>query len=113
MAFNLILPNHIVISGDMSQTTVSSTAITVSYQDNVGIQVTWTGTPTGVIEVDGSNDGTNFYSLTFNPAISQPAGVAGGFLLDINQFPFAYIKLLYTKTSGTGVLDAYLVAKGV
>lgn len=113
MAFNVIQPIHIITSGDMSQATVSSSVITNTYQDNIGIQATWTGTPTGTIEVDGSNDGTNFYALTFNPAISQPAGVAGGFLININQYPFAYLKVLYTKTSGTGTLDAYLVAKGV
>ena len=75
--------------------------------DNLGIEVTWTGTPTGTISVLCSDSGINFYALTFNPALMQPSGGAGGYLINLNQLPFKYILLQYVNSSGTGVLTSY------
>jgi hypothetical protein len=79
--------------------------------DNIGIQVDWTGTPTGTIAVFASIDNVNFHAFTFNPALSQPAGSAGGYLISLNQVPFPYVYLQYTNSTGTGVLNAFLSAK--
>lgn len=75
--------------------------------DNIGLEVTWTGTPTGTFSVLGSNSGINFYTLTFNPVLSQPSGSAGGMGIDINQFPWKYILLKYVNSSGSGTLTVY------
>lgn len=75
--------------------------------DNIGLEVTWTGTPTGTLSVMVSNSGANFYALTFSPALTQPAGAAGGYYIDINQLAAKYMMLQYTNTSGTGVLSIY------
>lgn len=75
--------------------------------DNIGLEVTWTGTPSGLFEVMVSNSGISFYSLTFTPALAQPAGSGGGYAVDLNQLPFKYIMLRYTNTSGSGTLNVY------
>lgn len=75
--------------------------------DNQGLEVTWTGTPTGTFSVQVSNSGINFYALTFNPALAQPAGSAGGYAVNLNQLPFKYMMLKYVNASGTGVLTVY------
>lgn len=97
-----------ITSGVMSGTsTIYSQIQDISRLDNKGLEVTWTGTPTGTFQVMVSNSGINFYALTFNPALTQPAGSAGGYAIDLNQLPFKYIMLQYTNISGTGVLTVY------
>lgn len=92
-------------------TTITSATTNVQNLDNVGLEISWTGTPTGTISVLGSNSNVNFYPLTFSPALTQPAGSAGGYLIDLNQFPFFYIQIQYVNVSGTGVLNTYFSGK--
>lgn len=113
MPKNVINPIHILTSGDMSQSTLSSDIINVQYLDNVGLEVTWTGTPTGTITVEGSVSNSNYYSLTFNPTLTQPAGSSGGYLINLNQFPFVYYYVKYTRSSGTGTLNVWAAVKEV
>jgi len=101
-----------LLNGAMASTnTIYTQIVDVSRIDNCGLEVTWTGTPVGVFQVMVSNSGINFYALTFNPALSQPAGSASGFAINLNQLPFKYFMLQYTNTSGTGVLTAYAQVK--
>jgi hypothetical protein len=97
-----------VQSGVMTGTsTIYSQIFDVSRMDNCGLEVSWTGTPTGTFAVFYSNSGINFYSLTFTPALAQPSGSAGGYLVNVNQEPFKWMQLQYTNTSGTGALTVY------
>jgi hypothetical protein len=101
-----------VVDGPMASTnTIYSQIIDMSRMDNVGAEVNYTGTGTGTIQVMGSNSGTNFYPLTFDPALSQPAGSTGGYLIDLNQYPFKYMMIQYTNSTGTGTLTVYLQNK--
>lgn len=90
-----------------STNTIYSQILDLSKMDNIGLEVTYTGTPTGTFSVMVSNSGINFYALTFSPALTQPAGGAGGYAIDLNQVPFKYMSLQYANTSGTGVLTVY------
>jgi hypothetical protein len=91
--------------------TIYTNIIDVTIKDNLGIELAWTGTPTGTIQVMVSNSGTAFYALTFNPALAQPTAASGGYVIDINQIPFKYIMLQYTNASGVGSVTAYLTVK--
>lgn len=96
------------VNGVMTSTNIIySQIIDVSKMDNQGLEVTWTGTPTGTFEVMVSNSGVNFYALTFTPALTQPAASGGGYAIDLNQLPFKYVMLRYTNASGNGVLTVY------
>lgn len=81
--------------------------------DNIGLEVTWTGTPTGTIQVMVSNSGINFYALTFNPVLTQPAGSAGGYFIDLTQLASKYVMVQYTNSSGSGTLTVYGELKDV
>lgn len=97
-----------VVDGVMTATNVIySQIIDISKTDNQGLEVTWSGTPVGVIEVFVSNSGRSFYALTFNPSLSQPAGTASGYAINLNQLPFKFMMLKYTNTSGVGLLNVY------
>jgi hypothetical protein len=97
-----------VTAGVMSSTnTIYTNIVNVQNYDNSGLQLDWTGTPTGTISIMVSNSGAIFHALTFVPALSQPAGSAGGMVIDLNQIPFTYLMIQYVNSSGTGSLTAY------
>lgn len=99
-------------SGAMASTnTIYSQIIDISRIDNMGLEITWSGTPNGTLSVMVSNSGINFYALTFNPVLAQPAGSAGGYAINLNQLPFKYVMLQYTNSSSTGTLTAYAQIK--
>lgn len=122
MAYNVVFPVRAVTAGDMSGN-ITSEVVEIKNQDNVGIQLHWTGTPTGTFSVEISanhlqdmngrvmNEG-NWVALTLDPAISA-SGSADDAYIDLNQMSAMYIRVVYTAGSGTGSLDAYIVAKGV
>lgn len=94
-----------------STTTYHSPASNVLYQHNIGLDVTFTGTMTGTLSVECCNDGVNFKALTFNPTLSQPAGSSLGYLIDLNQVPFQYLRVTYVNSSGSGTLTSILTSK--
>lgn len=91
--------------------TQNQTSTYVYNLDSMGIQFTWTGTPTGTISILACNDNINFIPLTLPPSMTQPAGSAGGFLLEFQQFPYAYIQIKYANTAGSGTLLAIISGK--
>lgn len=96
-----------------STTTFHSDPLPVMNVDNIGIELSWTGTPTGTFSIEASNSQLAWITLTFNTALTQPAGSANSIGLDINQFPFYYIRITYTNASGTGAANAYVTVKDV
>lgn len=99
-----------VTSGVMADaSTIYSNIIDVTLKDNLGLEFTWTGTPTGTFTVYGSSSGINFYTV---PVItSNPTGGAGGFLLDLVQWPWKYIYIKYVNSGGSGLLNVYMTTK--
>jgi hypothetical protein len=103
---------------------LKSVPINIQFMDNVGFQVEWTGDPVGVISVQFSlnyvpgqphqnkpaNAGT-WYDLTFDPALAQPAGAAGGYGINCNQVPYPWLRLSYVGSGGSGVFNAWTTAK--
>ncbi len=103
---------HLITDGVMTGTAVlTSEVFNIQNLDNVGLQVDWTGAAVGVIQVLASIDAVNYHAFTFDPALAQPAGTAGGYMINLNQVPFPYVKVQYTNASSTGVLNVWLSAK--
>lgn len=101
-------PRSGVVAGSMTGTaTIYTNIIGLRQSDNQGIELTWTGTPTGTIQVMVSNSGINFYALTYNPPLTQPAGAAGGYVVANIGIPFQYCFIQYTNVSGSGTIKAY------
>ena len=92
-----------VIAGVMSGTnTIYSNIIDVSRMDNDGVEIAWTGTPTGTFSYYASVSGQFFFTITLTAA--NPAGSAGAFGLNLNQYPYKYFLIQYTNSSGSGLL---------
>lgn len=103
------------INGTSMGATITSDPVALSFEDNIGIQVKWTGTPTGSFDVQVSLDPTNlgWQSVPFSPAPTAPSGSAGTDWLQVNQSPAAFVRLVYTRASSTGALFAKISLKSV
>ena len=115
---NVLIPKHLMVDGDMSGSLVTD-VVSALYQDNIGFQVEWTGSPSGSFAIEASIDyndvsgsGT-FYELTFNPILGEAGGSAGGFLINLNQFPYPYYRLTYEPVGSSGSLNVYICSKEI
>jgi hypothetical protein len=89
----------------------------------MGIQLVWTGTPTGTFDIQVSldhrqdaygnvtNPGT-WSSLTISPSPSSPAGSASNTYIDINQLSAPYVRVVYTKGSGDRLAERLRLRQG-
>lgn len=93
--------------------TYTSQAINIENVDNVGLQLIWTGTPTGTFTVLHSPDNVVYDAITLNPLITQPAGSAGHWSVVLQQDPYLWVKVQYVNASGSGTVDVITCAKDV
>ncbi len=114
------LMNAVPISGT---TTYTSSNSQVLYKDSVGYQVNFTGSPVGVLQVNGS--------LDFNPGTPQSRGSlnAGNWTtisstsitaaspsvvtFNLNQLAAPYVQLQFISSTASGTLTAFFVAKSL
>lgn len=104
----------ILTDGAMANTdTLYSVAMDISRLLNCSLQAIWTGTPNGTISLQGSNDNSNWNDLDdINSQINQPSGSGGSLLLDIDRLSFAFLRVKYVNSSGSGVLNITAHHKG-
>lgn len=121
-AYKNVLANyHLVNAGSMAAS-ITSDALNVTNLDNVGLTLSWSGTPTGTFSVEVSNDGlwagltysgSIWTALTFTPSLDAPAGSAASTYIDINQLSATALRVKYTRSGSTGTLDVYASGKSV
>lgn len=119
---NSLLSFKIVSAGDQSLATVTSTITSIEFLDNIGIQVNiLTGTASGAFDVQISGDhrevngnvtvAGSWISLGTPYTATVTSGSPANIYFDLNQLSAPYVRLLYTKSSGTGTFDAFVVGK--
>lgn len=122
MAYNLLKPFKLLSATSMGAN-ITSAAVEIALQDNIGIQLHWTGTPSGTFDVQISADHLqdmegniqvpgNWVSLALSPAIIA-SGAADDAYIDLNQMSARYVRLVYTRSAGTGSLDCTVMGKAV
>lgn len=102
-----------VTAGVMTGTsTIYSNAQDVGNVDNLGLIVSWTGTPTGTISYLVSELGDIFDALSsFSSALAQPSGSAGSYPITFTQLPFRFFMVQYVNSSGSGLLTVSIGQK--
>lgn len=118
-------PFQVITNGDMSLSSITSIYTNIQGLDNIGYQIGFSGAPTGTFSVQISMDyepgkapnskpvnAGNWISLPLSPAIIA-SGSPDNAYIDLNQMSAPWIRLVYTKTSGSGTLNAYVVAKAI
>lgn len=116
MSTKTLMPIPIIINGDMSLASLTSITVPIQWEDNVGMQFVWIGSPVGTLAVQVSLDQINWSSIpttAFSGTYPVPGTTTSPGYLDMALLSAAYIRVVYTKTSGTGTLNVLCVGKGV
>lgn len=104
--------------------TIVSDAIPLDQIIAFAIQAVYTGTPVGTIKLQASCDAPERTNQTSNgtstpmnwtDVIDSPYAVsgAGTFMWNVTTSGYRFVRVVYTNTSGIGVLGALMCAKGV
>lgn len=101
-----VINEPIINNGSMAGS-LTSTVIDIAEILLYSVHAIWTGTPTGSISVQGSNDGTNFVEV----ASQATGGAAGQYLLNIEKAGYKYVRVQFIRTGSTGSLTVYLAGK--
>lgn len=118
---NRLVKYQNITSGNMASATITSAVTNIEGLDNIGLQLVWTGSPVGTfafqISADYAQDFLgnvtntgNWVAISTTPNIAA-AGSADTAYVDISQLSAPWIRVVYTKTSGTGTLNGYITAK--
>lgn len=116
MSTKTLTPIPVITNGDMSLASLTSIVPPIQWEDNVGLQLVWTGSPVGTFAVQVSLDQINWATIpasAFNGTYPVPGTTTSPGYLDLNQLSASYIRVVYTRTSGTGTLNVLMAAKGV
>lgn len=119
---NTLQSYQLITSGDMSSS-ITSAATNIQFLDNIGVQLHFTGSPTGTFSVQVSlnhkqdSQGVvsvpgDWVSIVLSPA-PVAAGSADDIYIDINQISSPWLRVVYTRSSGSGTLQGYVGAKEV
>jgi hypothetical protein len=114
------LQSFAILSAASLATSLTSAVTNIGHLDNIGIQADLvSGDAAGTLAVQVSaNYDQDYLGNVLNPgnwntitsqaiAAGQPASV----YFDLNQLSAPWIRLIYTRTSGTGTITAVIVAK--
>lgn len=107
-------------NGDMAQATLTSQVTNINRLDNIGLQFNWTGSPVGNFAVQVSADynqdefgnvtnAGHWAPITLSPSPATSAG--SPIYIDLAGLSAPWIKVVYTKVSGTGTLQIYITGK--
>lgn len=120
---NALRQFKILSAGDASQATLTSTVTNIEFLDNVGMQFNVvSGSPTGVWTIEVSADyiadqngnvssAGNWIAVNLPVSAAITSGSPANIYVDLNQLSAPWIRAKYTKGSGTGSLDAFIVGK--
>lgn len=120
-------------AGVMTSTNVLTSSVTsIQFLDDIGIQFNWSGSPVGNFRVQVSADhdqdamspanvtvAGNWVPLLFTywngsifvTSYDIPTSLGSSIYLDLALLSAPWIRIIYTNTSGSGVLDAFITAK--
>lgn len=109
---NVLIPYALISGGDMSGN-ITSSAFSIRYSDNVGVQFIWASgsSPVGIVQVQGTIDGSNWSDLL--TSAGSVSGNSGSFLINLNQVPYDQIRIVYTRTSGSATATGYVMSKQI
>lgn len=110
-----------VFSSSSMATSLTSPATIISNLSGVGYDIAWTGAPVGTFSVQISNTVTlnaqgavatagSWTTLTLSSSIAA-AGSADNAFINLAGVEAYAIRLVYTRSSGTGTLNATISGK--
>lgn len=126
------LSKYSIITAGSMATSLTSAVTNIEWLDNTAFQINFTGSPVGTFQAQVSADYeqdfngnvinagnwiavplTYFLSGTLTTATTVPTSVGSPIYLDLNQMSAPWIRLVYTRTSGTGTANAFVTGKPI
>ena len=105
----------IISAADMSSS-FSSDAILLDQIYGYSFQAVFTGTPNGVFKLQCSNDDVKSSSSVVGwsdvGSSSQAISAAGDLFYNIDAAHYKWVRIVYTRSSGSGSCDVVYFAKG-
>ena len=115
MAKNVLIPYRIV-NAVSAGATATSGSTSIRFLDNVSVSVQWSAgsTPVGVYTIEGTVDGLIWKTVPDDAATTASvSGASGSYMLKFSNCAFDKMRVVYTRTSGSGTLDAYIMGKSL
>lgn len=117
--------NNPLINAQSMGTSITGPVTFLKGLTGIAYDISWTGTPTGTFTVEVSNsysqapngdvltvgNWTQLPSTAFVGSMPTPSGSSGNGMIDIVGTEANCIRLVYTRSSGTGALTVYPCAK--
>ena len=100
---------QIVTNGDMSGN-ITSIRTDIDEVVSYAIQAKFTGSPVGTLKLQGSNDLAILGYTDITDTITAISG-SGTYLVNVELPCYSYVQLVYTATSGSGTLNAFINSK--
>lgn len=101
-------PEILMSAGDMSGN-LSSTPVELTFLIDYAIQAVYTGSPVGALTLEASVDGTNYTTVTDS---SSAVSSASNTMWNVQNAGYKWVRVNYTRTSGTGSLTVKFFGKG-
>lgn len=98
-----IPPKTLLNAGSMAAS-INSGVLDVRSLKAAGFWVSWTGTPVGTLAIEASPDGVSNFKAMGVPGLTDPAGSADGFFVDLQMTAAPFVRVAYTRSSSTGAL---------
>lgn len=119
MSKKVLLKFQTITAGSMAGNLASSVT-NIEFLDNIGVQLNFTTSDAvGTFQVQVSMDyspvnptAANWINLSLSPA-PVAASANDSIYIDLNQLSAPWIRTTYTRTSGSGTLDAFICGKEV
>ena len=104
---------HLTLFVDESMgATTTSASSNILHLDRVSYNLSWvTSDAVGTFSIEGSNDDSTWVTITLDTDITA-ASANDSALIDV-ETAAKYVRLKYTRSSGTGTLQAKLVGKSI
>ena len=106
---------EIILSGQSMAASFESDQINILYFKNYSLQYTFSGSPADTVKIQVSNDEMGVTSASSSwddlDGSSYAISAAGTLTQNANEQNYGKIKVVYTRTSGTGSMTVKLVAK--
>jgi hypothetical protein len=117
---------YIIVDAASMGANVTSIGVNTNIGKNITIQAVWSGAPVGDFKVQISNDIVEENTLRgadpasnvinwsdYTGSIQAAGGSSGNWMWLDKNIGYHWIRLVYTRTSGTGTLTATFNGKGV
>jgi hypothetical protein len=107
-------PEKLLADGDMSQSLVSE-KMYIRRFDLISFAISWSGNPSGTFTVEASNDEddeNSYAGLRMKDDVTMTtANSTNPFLINLPALPYRAVRVRYTRSGGTGVLNIHAAGK--